>query len=109
MNNSAAHQKLVNEILLKVGSRPDVRLWTRVVGVGRALKTAQVIAYGVPGETDIDGILLGGRRIGIEVKTGRGQLSEKQIRWRDMLIKFGALYVEARSVDDVLTAIEAAL
>lgn len=110
LNNSYEHQKLVNEILIAAGALPYVRLWPRVVGVGRAIHGNSVISFGIPGECDIDGIHMnGGRRIGIEIKTGTGALSDKQKRWRAMLEKFGAIYIEARSVDQVLTALKAAL
>lgn len=104
MVNNLEHQKLVDEILCEIGSLPYVRLWPRVVGFDEARQ----IKYGRQGECDLDGILMGGRRIGIEVKTGKGTLSNEQILWRNMIVKFGGLYVVARSVDDVKKAIEKA-
>lgn len=109
MNNYAQHQKLLDEILLAVGSMPEVRLWPRHVGCARHLHTGGIIRYGVVGESDLDGILQGGRRLAIEVKSGRGRLSKEQMRWRDMLIKYNALYIEARSVAQVLKEINDAL
>ncbi len=109
MNNYAEHQKLLGEIMLAVGSMPEVRLWPRSVGCARHIHTNSIVRYGVVGETDIDGIIKGGRRLAIEVKTGRGKLSKEQESWRDMLIRFGALYIEARSLDQVVEEIKKAL
>ncbi len=99
MNNSKNHQKLVDDILFAFGSRPDVRVWKRVVGFDR-LKN---IAYGLKGEPDIQGLISpDGRCLFIEVKTGNGKLSEDQKTFRRMAEKFGALYIEARSVEQAI-------
>lgn len=106
MINNTDHQKLVNEILLAVGSMPQCRVWPRAVGFDRMKK----IKYGIVGESDIDGIMMpNGRRISIEVKTGTGKLSKEQLAWRTMIEKFGGLYIEARSLEQVLTEVKAAL
>lgn len=103
MSQNKEHQKLVNEILLAVGSMPNIRLWKRVVGYDLVKK----IKYGLPGEADLDGIIgPHGRKLCIEVKTGTGRLSSDQKAYRDMVIKFGALYIEARSVETVLKALQ---
>jgi len=103
MNNTKEHQKLVNDILLSVGSNPNIRVWIRVVGFdfGRKIK------YGIKGECDIDGIIApSGRKLCIEVKTGDGKLSVDQKRYKAMVKKFGALYIEARSLEQVLTVLK---
>lgn len=104
MNNAKQHQKLVDDLLYAVGRLPNVRVWPRVVGVGRAINNSNhVIRFGIPGESDIDGIVAPtGRKLSIEVKTGSGALSKEQQRWRNMIVKFGGLHIEARSVEQVL-------
>lgn len=103
MNNTAAHQKLAYEILEKVGSHPNIRLWIRVVGFDRLKK----IRYGIPGEADLQGIAMpNGRMIAIEVKTGSGKLSVEQKRYRDMILRFGGVHILARSVEQVLTELQ---
>jgi hypothetical protein len=95
VNNAAAHQKLVDELLFAFGSRPNIRVWIRVVGYDYK----NHIAFGIPGESDIQGIVApAGRMLSIEVKTGKAVLSEKQMRWRNVVLKFGGIFVEARSV-----------
>lgn len=105
MTRNKEHQKLLDDILLAVGSLPSVRIWPRVVGFDESKQ----IRYGIPGECDLDGIMLGGRRISIEIKTGKATLSKDQKRWKAMILKFGGIYVEARSVDDALDGIKQAL
>lgn len=97
------HQKLVDDLIFAFGSRPDVRCWIRVVGFDEAKK----IAYGIPGEPDIEGIVAPyGRMLCIEVKSGNAVLSKKQKLRRDMLEKFGAIWILARSVEDALEQFE---
>lgn len=98
------HQKLVDDILFAFGSRPDVRVWIRPVGFDSHRK----IRYGVPGETDVDGIVAPwGRRLAIEIKTGEADLSPEQVKWRDNCIhKFGGIYIIARSVEQALADFE---
>lgn len=107
MSNTAAHSALIADILHTFGGRPNVRLWRANVLVART-RTGQVVRAGVKGQADISGILApSGKRIEVEVKTGGATTSEAQRNWRAMMEKFGALYVLARSVDDVRRALDA--
>lgn len=111
MDRTEEHQQLCDDILFHIGSRPECRLWPRVVGVGRALNNYDhVISYGIPGEADLQGIMApSGRMIAIEVKTGQGVLSDKQKTWRAMAEKFGALYIEARSLEQAIEEVDKAI
>ena len=60
-----------------------------------------MIRYGLVGSCDILGICRGGRFLGIEVKTGSGRLRKEQEAFRDMIQRFGGLYILARSLEDV--------
>ena len=103
MNNTIDHKHLINEILITGGSLPNIRLWIRNVGLATPLYRTHPLFFGIEGESDIQGIIAPhGRMISIEVKTGAGKLTLDQERWRDMMIKFGALYIEARSLDQVM-------
>lgn len=98
----------MNRIMLAVGSSPNIRIWPRVVGVGRAIGNPdQVIKFGMKGESDIDGIIAPyGRKLSIEVKTGSAVLNKDQEKYRAMIEKFGGLYIEARSLKEVLAKLE---
>ena len=115
MNNTIAHQKLVDDILYAVGSLPYARCWPQVNGLFRDLHCDRMVKVGVNGCGDIGGIItpLGtfrgrivGIRLEIECKTGGGRLSKDQEAYRAMILKFGGIYIQARNVDNVLTEIE---
>lgn len=95
---------LLADILLRFGSDPRLRLWRANVLVAQD-KSGRVVRSGVKGQADISGILMGGRRIEIEVKTATGQQRPEQKKWQAMIERFGGLYVLARSVDDVERAL----
>lgn len=92
--------QLVSDILHEFGSLPTLRLWRANVLVART-RTGQVVRAGIVGQADISGIRVGGQRIEVECKAGRGQQTEAQRNWQAMIEKFGGLYILARSVDDV--------
>lgn len=109
MGSIEEHKRLVDSILFTFGSLPDVRAFKRDVGL--AYRDGHGIRYGVIGETDISGIVMGGRAWFCECKTGRSVLSTKQEKFREMVIKFGCIYVLARSqgIDDIPNATQLAL
>lgn len=99
--STAAHNKLINEILLTFGSGPKLRIWKNDVGVGRALDSDRVLRWGLKGSADIIGVGFGGKFIAIEVKTGKSKQSEFQKNFQNMVTSLGGIYIVARSVDDV--------
>lgn len=100
---------VMQSILLALGSRPDCRLWRNNTGRLLNPKSGRWVAFGLKGSADILGILQGGRFLAIETKTPAGRLRPEQIAFRRMVEGLGGLYVVARSVDDAVTAVEAAL
>lgn len=100
---------VMKQILRVIGSRPDVRLWRSNAGVGRALSNDAVIAFGIPGQGDLTGIVADGRRLEIEVKSATGRQSPQQQRFEAMVKRFNGIYILTRSVDDAVTQLEAAL
>ena len=62
-------------------------------------------AYQRPGVPDILACLGGGRLVVVEVKTGSAVLSTAQQRERVALERAGAVFVEARSLEDVVDAL----
>lgn len=106
--SSAAHTDLVKECLLALSAR-GVLCWRNPVG--RAITASgAVIPFGVPGSADIIGFIPpNGRGIAVECKTGRAGLSKKQRPWQRACSATGAIYVLARSEEDVLMALEHAM
>ena len=127
MTRESEIQRAVHE---RLGARPDARLWRQSTGVGipmsaaqllirvaeharagdygtaralapRALEAAQrVIRFGIEGGADLSGILAGGRRLEVEVKSERGRQSEEQVAFQRMIERFGGLYILARSAEE---------
>lgn len=108
-NQSVEHTRLVNAILLKIGSHPDVRLWKQTTGMGRSLTGNTPIRFGLEGSSDLIGILMTGRFLAIEVKTGNARQSKVQRNFQRMIERFGGLYILARSVSDAVNGVSTAL
>ena len=102
--SEAAVVKSVCAYLTAVG----VFHWRNNTGAARfrAGSGERVVRFGVPGSPDILGILPGGRALGIECKAGRGRLSPAQRAWGERMTQLGALWILARSIDDVKSGLE---
>jgi len=57
--------------------------------------------YAMSGQPDIIAILDGGIFCGIEVKTAKGKQSPDQILFQKRAERLGALYIVARSIEDI--------
>ena len=131
-NNSEAHSALVNAVLLEIGKRhPKVTAWKNHTGqaytpgsvvdalnfvmsnffkmsAADCFKLARSklipISFGVTGQADISGIIAPeGRRLEIEIKTGKGKQSEAQLRYQAMIKRSGGVYVLVRSLEDLVS------
>ncbi len=103
-NQSAEHSALVNDILFTFGSRKDLTLWKNATG---AVKIGdRFLRFGMKGSPDILGIIDGGIFIGIEVKTGNAHQTAEQKFFEAMVLRRGGVYVLARCVEDVETALQ---
>ena len=98
--------QVLNVILREFGTRPDMRLWRANAGAVRIGR--RFIRFGVPGQADLTGVLTGGRRLEIEVKSPTGRQTPDQRAFQAMIERFGGVYVLARAVEDVRRAINAA-
>jgi hypothetical protein len=92
-----------SQILRDFGTRPDMRLWRANSGVARMGN--RKVRFGVPGQADLTGILPGGVRLEVEVKSATGRQSPEQAAYQAMIVRFGGVYVLARSVGDVWAAV----
>lgn len=96
-------------ILLTLGSRPDLRIWRQNTGMAFSADGRQAVRFGIPGQADLSGILIGGRRLEIEVKGPRGRQTSEQQFFGAMITRFGGLYIVAHSLEEALSAIEEVL
>lgn len=107
MTDTRHENEIQRDILLWLGSQPDLRVWRQNSGAMRN-PAGRLVQFGVPGQPDIMGLLLpSGRMLGVEVKSATGRQSEKQRVFQVMMERFGGLYVLARSVIDVQQAVHA--
>ncbi len=105
-----AHTKLVNDIICALGERPELgKFWKRNTGKARHMKDeTKIIAYGFKGSGDIEGFLNNGfaSHVEIEVKTGKGVQSERQINFQTMAEGYGVIYLLARECSAIVRAVE---
>ena len=100
------HQALVKTILLRLGSRPDLRLWEAPVGLARTMDGERTYRYGLTGCSDIIGIARGGIFVAIEAKVGDDVQRESQARFQAMIENFGGVYVIAYSAEEAADVLE---
>lgn len=100
-------KQIQNQILRTFGTRRDMRLWRANAGTASfgPPGSRRTVAFGLPGQADLTGILPGGTRLEIEVKGPHGRQSREQQFYQQMIERFGGVYVLARSVEDVWRAI----
>jgi len=83
--------------------RPDILCWNNPTGKAHfGVDTNSVVRYGLVGSPDIIGIMPNGQFIGIECKRrDGGKQSPEQKAFERASTKRGAIYILARSVEDV--------
>lgn len=110
MSSCLAHDRLRDQTILVVGGSGLARVWPNEVGLVRAFDNPERTFFtGLVGASDILGIICNGRFLAIEIKTGRGKLRKSQINFRDMVTRFGGLFIEGRSTSQILDEIKAAV
>lgn len=123
-----AEAKIQHDILMEFGAKGAyLRIWRQNTGLAygwglvkkliglvrrKALDEAEAhvkkmrpVQYGLVGQADIIGIIMGGRAIAIEVKRPGKFLEPEQATWASMFRKYGGLYICAHSVDEVYEAL----
>lgn len=103
-----SEHEIQQRILYALGSRTDVTVWRNNVGAARA-PGGGLVRFGLPGSADILGFLHpSGRFLAVEVKSATGRLSPKQQVFRRVVEAGGGLFIVARTVDDAISAVNAA-
>jgi hypothetical protein len=89
-------------LMLGISRIPGVRVWRQQVGtVAIAGSDAdggekRFFHAGVPkGAADLSGIVLGGRRLEIEVKGPKGRRTIEQQHWAEFIRAYGGIYILA--------------
>lgn len=104
------HQALVKQILVRLGSRRDVRIWESQVGIGRTLDGARTFRYGLVGCSDIVGVLAPyGLILCIEAKVGDDVQLKTQAAFQRMIERMGGIYIIAYSPEEAEELVNARL
>ena len=82
------------------------RCWKQETGA--AYRDGNLIHYGLKGSADISGIMRDGRRLEVEVKTGKAVQQENQKAFERMILTMKGVYFVARSVEDAILKLQAA-
>lgn len=100
-------QDAVNEVLRYLNlERDDCYAWRNNTGK-LPDRNGRWVAFGDPGSGDILGVWRG-RAVAVECKAAWGVQTDGQRAWQRRWERFGGLYILARSVDVVRTALETA-
>lgn len=105
MDNTVAHEQLVNDLLVALTHLPDAMFYRNSSGVGRT-KRGHLLRAGVKGGGDIMGCYQG-RATAIEAKTGEGTQRKSQKNFQSAWERANGLYLIARDVDGTLAALQA--
>ena len=103
------HERIVRETLILLGREAFKlgRFFENPTGVAYRDHSwgREWISYGVKGSPDIYGIILGGRYVGIEIKSGNAIQQDNQVKFQAMVRSFGGFYFVCRSSADALEAV----
>ena len=91
-------QKSIIEVL---EYHPQVAYFWRH-NVGFIKRPGRAVRFGIPGQSDILGILKGGRFLAIEIKKPKKDREPEQVKFQDTVNQAGGLAFVARSIDDVI-------
>lgn len=105
-NRSEAHEILVKELIVALSQTGVCRVWPQATGA--AFRGEAFIRYGILGGGDISGVIVGGQRLEVECKTGKGVLRKSQIAFGNMITKMGGLYIVARQIEPVVARVKEA-
>lgn len=65
------------------------------------------VSAGIDGQGDICGLIgPGGRMLQVEIKAGKDRMRPSQYAFAAMIRRHGGLYIEARSVEDVIKELD---
>jgi hypothetical protein len=95
---------LVLRILATLNLTHLGRFWSQPTGA--AFRDGNFIRYGFLGAADITGVLKGGYRVEIEVKTGKASQQQNQKIFEKNMKMWGAIYLVVRSEQDALNSLQ---
>jgi hypothetical protein len=102
-------RELIATLIIEIPRQlPGARAWRR--NVGATVVADRFVRYGLPGESDVTGIIQpGGIRLEIEVKAGKDKPTPEQLSYLNMIRTAGGIGLICRDVNDTIAAIRAEL
>jgi hypothetical protein len=104
MDRMREHEALVDSVLVALSATGICRVWKQPTGA--AYRNGRMVRYGTLGSADISGILVGGTRLEIEVKTGNAQQRKSQKAFGKMILEMGGVYLVARNVQETVELVK---
>lgn len=95
--------ELQRQIIDALSAIKGVVIWRSNTGASRS--GGRFVRFGVAGQGDITGLLPGGRRLEVEVKTPTGIVSLAQQEFGERINMHGGLWFVARSVDEAVNTV----
>ncbi len=100
------HDDLVAKIIVALSATGLGRFWSQPTGA--AYRNNVLIKYGCVGSADISGIVIGGKRFEMEVKTGNAQQEPQQKIFEERIKMYGGIYFVAHSVEEAVSLLKSA-
>jgi len=108
--SSEEHTNLVNKTVFTVGSSKYARVWKNATGVARAMDNDnRIIRFGLPGSSDILGVVNSGHILCLECKTGDAKQNKQQRNFQKMIDSMGGIYILVRPETNVLLEVKRAI
>ena len=102
----SAHGDLLADALVELSTRRCF-VWRHPTGTARSMDPPyHPISYGLPGSSDIVGMLPGGRFLGVEIKVGRDRQRDTQRAFEARVRQVGGLYVVVRDLDQLRAVLD---
>lgn len=91
---------VLRQLLVRLSQIAGVHAWRS--NAGKVRMGRRWVAFGTPGQGDITGIIMGGRRLEIEAKrTPREKQSSEQVEFQCTILGLGGLYLLCHGPDDI--------
>lgn len=104
MGSTKEHEALVKNLLVALAGTKQAFVWPRRAGSGWTPR-GNFVKFSMDGEADITGIVSPeGWRLEVEAKTGRAVQSDDQVKFGNMIVRHGGIYLIAYDVVTTLRA-----
>jgi len=96
----------INALTNRAGDR---LVWAWRQNVGKVQVAGRWIVFGLPGQADVTGMILGGYRLDVELKSTGKKQSPQQVVFGDRAHRMGSIYICADSIEIAMDAVKVEL